>query len=87
MNFQRYAEVMLRVAALAALLVMSLGIQPGRAEPKWPLPDEMTTGLTRPRDTAGACAAGLACAAAAMPAAVPVSTNSRRFIRLDGSGS
>jgi len=42
MNFGRFAEIMLRVAApVAALLFMSLGTLPGRAEPKWPLPEGM----------------------------------------------
>jgi esterase len=41
MHLKRLAEVTPSVAALAALLFMSLGVLPGRAEPKWPLPDGM----------------------------------------------
>ena len=42
MKFRRFAEILLRAAApAAALLFISLGILPGRAEPKWPLPEGM----------------------------------------------
>ena len=50
----------------------------------WPLSEAITRGLARPFVIAGACAAvAVRAAAAASPAAVPVRTNSRRFIRLD----